>query len=130
MIGTREAKSIPRTRLWQRVVLASLATLMCLEPGFLWALVRVSNNTLMSAATQTPKPEYPPLAKNQQAQGQVEVDVVVGPDGTVKDAHAISGHLLLRDSARATAMKWKFDPEKLHNEQDVIGTLVFNFKLS
>ena len=128
MIGTREPRSILRRR-WTRVVLAGMTSVMLAGPGLLFAIVRVSNQTLMAAAVQTPKPDYPPVAKNQKAQGQVEVDVVVTPDGTVKDAQVVSGHLLLRDTAKATAMKWKFDPAKLHNEQDVIGTIVFNFKL-
>ena len=128
MIGTRQPKSILRRR-WSRIILAGMTSVMLLAPGLLFAIVRVSNQALMAAAIQTPKPDYPPVAKNQQAQGQVEVDVVVAADGTVKDAQAVSGHLLLRDTAKATAMKWKFDPAKLHNEQDVIGTIVFNFKL-
>jgi TonB family protein len=103
--------------------------LMWVMPALPAALVRVPNPVLMAAATQTPTPAYPEFAKSSGVQGQVEVDVVVSSDGTVKEARLISGPMPLRDSARDAALKWKFDPAKLHSEQqDVIGTLVFNFK--
>jgi protein TonB len=108
----------------------TLATILLTMPTLALAIERVANATLMAAATSAPKPEFPAFARTQRVQGQVEVDVTVSPDGTVKAAQAISGHPLLRDSARAAALKWKFDPAKLNKEQDVIGTLVFDFKLS
>src|SRR5438552_4181227 len=113
-----------------RRTLAAL-TLMSIwiEPAMPMALVRVSSHVLMGAAAQAPRPEYPARAKSERAQGQVEVDVVVSPEGTVKDAQVISGHMLLRETARAAALRWTFDTAKLHYDQDVIGTLVFSFKL-
>ena len=104
--------------------------LIWLAPLLSAALIRVPSPVLMGAATEKAKPDYPELAKTMRAEGQVEVDVIVSPEGVVKDARPVSGHIALRDNAKAAALKWKFDPAKLHYDQDVIGTLVFSFKMN
>ncbi len=57
-----------------------------------------------------PKPIYPSAALYVQAEGKVEIEVVVTEDGNVELAKAISGHPLLRASAMTAAKKSKFEP--------------------
>ena len=127
MNGIRGTKAAVR-----RIAVPAAACLLLIwiAPSLSAALIRVPNPVLMAAATEKVKPDYSDFAKTMRAEGQVEVDVIVSPDGVVKDARPVSGHVALRDNAKAAALKWKFDPAKLHYDQDVIGTLVFSFKIN
>lgn len=105
------------------ILLASL-------PQASWALTRVPTAKLLDSATRKQQPQYTPMAKEARAEGQVGVEVTISTNGAVKDARAVSGHMLLRERARAAAAQWKFDPQKLADSPtEVIGVLVFNFKL-
>ena len=53
---------------------------------------------------------YPPLARKMNITGIVKVEVVVTPNGTVKEAKVVGGHPLLADAARVAVMKWRFEP--------------------
>ncbi len=59
-------------------------------------------------ATKLPKPDYSQEAKDFCAKGQVEVEVLIGEDGNVLEAKAISGDGLLYASAVEAAKKAKF----------------------
>ena len=50
-------------------------------------------------AIELPKPAYPPIARAAHAQGTVGVQVIIGLDGSVIVAAAISGHPLLQAAA-------------------------------
>ncbi|MBK8166404.1 MAG: energy transducer TonB [bacterium] len=62
------------------------------------------------------KAEYPEMARRAGLEGTVTVKVLVGPDGTVKDAVIIVGvNPLLNKAALEAARKWKFIPGKQRN---------------
>lgn len=58
-------------------------------------------------------PEYPPLAKQSRAQGEVILLATVGVDGKVKDVKVVSGHPLLRNAAVAAVKTWTYKPTLL-----------------
>ena len=60
---------------------------------------------------QIPGFAYPPLARQTRISGTVVVRVMVGADGSVESAEAISGHPLLKGAAEDGAMKMKFNPQ-------------------
>jgi protein TonB len=71
------------------------------------------------ASSEKPKiirfvpPDYPEMARMSQIEGTVIVKVLVGPDGSVKDAQIIQGvHPMLNKAALAAARKAKFSPGK------------------
>src|SRR5262249_38302702 len=73
---------------------------------------------------------YPPLAKAARVSGAVVVEVTLDEEGNVISAKALSGHPLLKDSAVAAAMKWRFAPTLLSGKPiKVVGALTFNFYL-
>jgi TonB family protein len=72
--------------------------------------VKVSESALKSRAITKVKPVYPPIARNLNAIGTVEVEVIVSEEGLVVDAMAISGHYALRGAAVDAARKWVFKP--------------------
>lgn len=65
---------------------------------------------------QWAKPEYPEIARRAQIEGTVIVKVLVGPDGSVKDAQVLQGvNPMLNKAAIAAARKCKFRPGKQRN---------------
>lgn len=65
---------------------------------------------------QWAKPEYPEMARRAALEGTVMVKVLVGPDGSVKDAIVIQGvNPLLNKAAIEAARKCKFIPGKQRN---------------
>jgi len=77
---------------------------------------------------ELPKPNYPRLARAAHVSGTVEVQVIIGTDGSVIAAVAISGHPLLQASAVSAARQTRFTPPKYKGEPvKVVGVLQYNF---
>lgn len=60
-----------------------------------------------------PAPEYPLFARQARVTGAVEVDVVIGRDGRVRQATAVSGPQILRSAAAAAVRGWVYQPATL-----------------
>ena len=60
-------------------------------------------------------PAYPELAKKLNVSGSVKLEVLVGPNGSVKSVKALGGHPLLVDAAVEAVKQWKYEagPEDL-----------------
>ncbi len=56
------------------------------------------------------QPIYPDLARKMNIAGTVKIEVVVAPNGTVKDARIVGGHPVLANAALDAAKKWRFEP--------------------
>jgi protein TonB len=78
------------------------------------------------------KPEYPEMARRAQIEGTVIVKVLVGPDGTVKQAVVLqSVNPLLNNAAIDAAYRCKFVPGKQRNiPVKAWMALPFNFRLN
>ncbi len=62
------------------------------------------------------KPNYPEIARRAQIEGTVIVKVLVGPDGSVRDAQILQGvNPMLNKAALEAARKCKFIPGKQRN---------------
>ena len=61
---------------------------------------------------RNPRPTYPIQSRRLGEQGKVVVRVLVGPDGAPQQAqvHQTSGHDRLDQTARATALTWRYVP--------------------
>ena len=86
----------------------------------------ISGGIVNGRATNLPKPIYSNEAKDFCASGQVKVEVLIGEDGNVVSAKAISGDELLRDSAVEAAKKAKFSPTP-EIRVKIKGIVVYNF---
>ena len=92
--------------------------------------IKVSGGVLQGSAIYKPAPVYPPIAKAARAAGSVQVQVTISEEGKVIEALVVSGHPLLRESARTTALQWRFRPTELTGVPvKVQGVLTFNFTL-
>lgn len=90
----------------------------------------VSRGVLNGAALSLPSPTYPDIARRMRAAGVVTVEVVIGEDGKVISAKAISGPTLLSEVAVQAAYRARFSPTKLSGQAvKVTGTINYNFKL-
>ena len=69
-------------------------------------------------------PVYPELARKLNLTGTVKVEVVVAPNGTVKDAKVVGGHPVLATAALEAARKWRFEPTALEST----GIVDFKFE--
>jgi TonB family protein len=68
-----------------------------------------SNEVLRRAKSKVPA-VYPELARKMNLSGTVKVEVVVAPNGTVKDAKIVGGHPVLAGAALEAVRKWRFEP--------------------
>jgi TonB family protein len=67
---------------------------------------------------------YPELARKMNLAGTVKVQVVVAPNGTVKEAKVVGGHPVLANAALDAVRKWRFEPAPVENT----GIVDFKFE--
>ena len=70
-----------------------------------------------------PAPVYPEMARKFALTGVVKVQVVIAPDGHIKDMKFIGGHPLLVATVEDTLKHWKYAPAT----SDSTDVLEFNF---
>jgi|SRR5262252_10982935 len=58
---------------------------------------------------KTPAP-YPPLARTMALQGTVKLEVLVSPEGSVKETQIKGGHPVLAQAAVNSVRRWKWEP--------------------
>lgn len=88
----------------------------------------INGGVLNGKALSLPKPGYPAAAKAVRASGSISVQVLIGEDGSILSANAVSGHPLLRQASRNAACTSKFTPTLLSgNPVKVLGFIVYNF---
>jgi|SRR5271167_3438991 len=64
-------------------------------------------------------PQYPSLARNMNIRGNVRVEVLVAPNGTVKSLELKGGHPLLADAAQNAVRQWKWEPSAHETRESV-----------
>lgn len=82
------------------------------------------NDEIIRRAKTKVQPVYPELAKKMQISGTVKIEVVVSPNGTVKEARVVGGHPVLATAALDAAKKWRFDPAP----SESTGVIDFKFE--
>ena len=68
-------------------------------------------------------PSYPEIARKMGLSGTVKLEVVVMPNGNVKDTKVIGGHPILVSAAVDAVKKWKFEAAS----GESTGTVEFRF---
>lgn len=79
---------------------------------------------ILRRAKNKVQPQYPELARKMNISGTVKIEVVVAPNGTVKEARVVGGHPVLANAALDAAKKWKFEPAA----SDSTGIIDFKFE--
>jgi TonB family protein len=70
------------------------------------------------------QPMYPELAKRMSITGIVKIQVVVAPNGTIKNTKVVGGHPVLANAAIEALKKWRFEPAS----DDTSGVVEFKFE--
>ncbi|HKY44443.1 MAG TPA: TonB family protein [Pyrinomonadaceae bacterium] len=79
-------------------------------------------------ALRMPTPTYPAIARAANAQGDVEVKVMINEEGMVIAAASISGHPLLQAAAVSAARDAQFTPTLLQGKAvKVVGVIKYVF---
>jgi protein TonB len=87
-----------------------LALITC---GFSWvcsAQIRVSETEGKKNIVTKVEPDFPPIAKQLNLSGRVEVDLHVDESGQVEKVDVVSGNPILAGAASGAAKRWKFQP--------------------
>lgn len=71
---------------------------------------QAQSEELVRRAKSKVQPSYPELARKMNIAGTVKIEIVVAPNGTVKDARVVGGHPVLASAALEAAKKWRFEP--------------------
>jgi len=58
-------------------------------------------------------PVYPDIARDQNIQGTVKLEVTIGITGVVRSVVAVSGPGLLIEAARSAVRQWRYTPSLL-----------------
>jgi TonB family protein len=83
-----------------------------------------SDTEIVRRAKSKVQPLYPELARKMNITGTVKVQVVVAPNGTVKDAKVVGGHPVLASAALEAVKKWRFEPASIEST----GVVDFKFE--
>lgn len=105
------------------VVLAVLTMAVALGPIQLRAQ-QAQNEEIARRAKTKVQPVYPELARKMNLVGTVKIEVVVAPNGSVKDARVVGGHPVLAGAALDAAKKWRFEPASAESS----GVIDFKFE--
>lgn len=93
------------------------------------APVRVAADEIQKLLVHRVEPAYPPEAREQGLQGIIAVDIVVGPDGSVRSLKALNGPDVLARAATDALRWWKFEPYRVKGEAvPVESTVAVEFK--
>jgi hypothetical protein len=94
------------------------------------ATIGASAALMASRLVYAPPPAYPMMAEMTRLQGKVTVEAVVGKDGRVIRAQAISGHHLLRGAAVREVLARHYRPYTVNERPVNVATIVtVDFKL-
>lgn len=94
-------------------------------------MIRVGGNVQAANLISQVRPVYPPEAKAARIQGQVRLEAIIGPDGTVQSLQVVSGDPALVKSALDAVKQWVYKPTLLNgNPVTVATTIDVNYTLS
>lgn len=90
-------------------LLATLTLAVSLGASYAGAQNAQSEEIVRRAKSKV-QPVYPELAHRMNISGTVKIEIVVAPNGTVKEARIVGGHPVLANAALDAAKKWRFEP--------------------
>jgi TonB family protein len=104
------------------VVVAAVVLLVVVRPIFVKA--QAQSEEIVRRAKSKVQPAYPDLAKKMSISGVAKIEVVVAPNGSVKEARIVGGHPVLASAALDAAKKWRFEPAPTES----MGVIDFKFE--
>jgi protein TonB len=93
---------------WSAVALVALCWICVPGPGP--CLAQDSPGEASRKVITRVVPDYPPIARHNGIGGNVRVEVIVAPNGTVRSLEIKGGHPVLVQAAADAVRKWKWVP--------------------
>jgi protein TonB len=92
--------------------------------------IRVGGELAAAKLVSQSKVTYPPMARQLRVQGTVQLEAIIGKDGTVQNLVVTGGPELLRQAAVEAVKRWHYRPTLLNGEPvEVITTVSVDFRL-
>ena len=110
--------------MFRRTTKAVAIILVLTVGGIAASAQQAENEELVRRAKTRVLPTRPELARKMNISGTVKIEVVVAPNGTVKDARIVGGHPVLASAALEAAKKWRFEPAPTESS----GVIDFTFQ--
>jgi TonB family protein len=85
-----------------------LAAWLCTIPSS--SLLSAQDSNAKRRLVQQSATPYPALARNMALQGVAKLDVLVAPDGSVKEIAIKGGHPILAQAAANAVRRWRWEP--------------------
>jgi|HubBroStandDraft_6_1064221.scaffolds.fasta_scaffold183188_2 TonB family protein len=95
-------------QVWRRALVVGLLSITTFISG-LALIARAQEESTRKVQTRI-SPEYPPIARRMKIGGVVKVQLMVAPNGAVKDAKVVGGHPLLGNAVLDAVRKWHYEP--------------------
>ena len=90
---------------------------------------KVTRVEAMAAAISKVQPEYPPMARQLNLEGIVELEALVTETGAVEKVNIVSGNPVLTRGSADALKRWKFAPFTTNGKVvKVLAPVTFNFK--
>jgi protein TonB len=86
--------------------------------------IKRGGEVVEAMAISRPGPVYPELAKRARVQGDVELNAVIGVDGSIQELRVRSGHPLLVKAAVEAVSQWRYQPTTLNGDPVEVATLI------
>jgi TonB family protein len=91
---------------------------------------RVSQEGLASHLMTYVAPIYPATAQSAKVQGDIVINVEIGPDGLVRSTKVISGPPMLRSAAQSALKQWRYASFRSGNGSNAVtGNVLVSFTL-
>jgi protein TonB len=120
--GRKESRREVRTCFMPLVLGFALLVLVSSQPP---AFSQETNQGEIKRKLKTKvEPRYPALARQMKLSGKVKIEVVVSPDGRVKDARIIGGSPILVSAALDAIRMWRYEP----SPKETVEVVEVNFK--
>jgi protein TonB len=90
--------------------------------------VAVSEMSELAQLIRRVEPVYPSIAIHSHIEGTVQMQAMIGRDGSVRELRVISGNAILAYAAQEAVRQWRFRPTILNGqpvEVDTFFTVVF-----
>lgn len=88
------------------------------------APVRISSGVMAAQCVRCPIPQYPEEVRRAHVSGSVVLHVVIGEDGTVRQATVVSGPEMLRQAWLDAVRQWVYRPYLLNGRPVAVDTTV------
>jgi len=94
-------------RVWQGVLLVSLLSIAAMAPNLVpGASAQEESGRKVQVKTE---PVYPDLARRMKISGVVKVQLVVAPNGSVRETKVVGGHPLLANAVVDAVRRWRYE---------------------